>query len=259
MTSSAPGAELIFGYHAVSALLAAQPDRITEMWVQSGRCSPRAQRLLAEVERLGIEVRRLPRRRLDQLTGGACHQGIVARAAAVRPPPERDLDAILAKISPSTLLLVLDGVQDPRNLGACLRTADAVGVHGIIVPKDRAASLTPAARKVACGAAEAVPFQQVTNLARTLEKLRETGIFVVGAAPQAARSLYEAELTGPIAIVLGGEERGLRRLTREHCDCLVRIPLVGTVASLNVAVAAAVLLYEVRRQQWGAQRGSSQR
>jgi 23S rRNA (guanosine2251-2'-O)-methyltransferase len=187
---------------------------------------------------------------LDQLTGGGCHQGVVARLAGGTSSVARDLDALLAECRETALLLVLDGVQDPRNLGACLRTADAVGVQALIVPKDRAASLTPAARKVACGAAETVPFQQVTNLARTLEKLRNAGLFVVGAAAEASKTLYDVDLTGPVAIVLGGEERGLRRLTREHCDCLVRIPLTGTVGSLNVAVAAAVLLYEAHRQRW---------
>lgn len=250
MTAAEPEAELIFGYHAVSAALAARSRCIAEVWIQSGRCDQRRQRLLADLERLGINVRRLPRRSLDQLTGGGCHQGVIARCGSAMPSPRRDLDAILAECPESALLLVLDGVQDPRNLGACLRTADAVGVHALIVPKDRAASLTPAARKVACGAAETVPFQQVTNLARTLQELRQAGLLVVGAAPEAAKPLYEADLTGPVAIVVGGEERGLRRLTREHCDCLVRIPLIGTVTSLNAAVAAAVLLYEVRRQRW---------
>jgi 23S rRNA (guanosine2251-2'-O)-methyltransferase len=256
MTAAEP--ELIFGYHAVSAALAARSRSIAEVWLQSGRRDRRMQRLLADLERLGITVRCLPRASLDQLTGGDCHQGIVARCNRAAPHPRWDLDAILAKCPESTLLLVLDGVQDPRNLGACLRTADAVGVHALIAPKDRAASLTPAARKVACGAAETVAFQQVTNLARTLQELRQAGLRVVGAAPEAAKPLYEADLTGPVAIVVGGEERGLRRLTREHCDCLVSIPLIGTVASLNAAVAAAVLLYEVRRQQWWARESGSQ-
>ena len=253
MTAAEPATELIFGYHAVSAVLTARPRRpIAEVWIQSGRADQRTERLLVDLQRLGIPMRRLPRRALDQLTAGGCHQGIVAHCVGGTPSSRRGLDAILAECTEPALLLVLDGVQDPRNLGSCLRTADAVGVHALIVPKDRAASLTPAARKVACGAAETVPFQQVTNLARTLQGLRQAGLFVVGAAAEAEKSLYEAELTGPVALVLGGEERGLRRLTREHCDCLVRIPLVGTVASLNVAVAAAVLLYEVRRQRWRA-------
>ncbi len=258
MTAPGAEAELIFGYHAVSAVLAAQPRRIVEIWIQLGRGDQRIQRLLADVQRLGINVRWLPRRSLDQLTAGGAHQGVVAHCGRGTPATRRDLAAILNECREAALLLVLDGVQDPRNLGACLRTADAVGVHALIVPKDRAVSLTPAARKVACGAAETVPFQQVTNLARTLQELGEAGLFIVGAAPEAAKSLYEADLTGPVAVVLGGEERGLRRLTRERCDCLVSIPLVGAVASLNVAVAAAVLLYEVRRQRWRAQEGGRQ-
>ncbi len=250
MTALEPDAELIFGYHAVSAVLAERPRRITEVWIQSGRSDYKVRRLLVDLQRFGINVRLLPRRSLDRLTGGGVHQGVVAHCGGGMLCAPKDLGAILAECSESALLLVLDGVQDPRNLGACLRTADAVGVQALIVPRDRAASLTPAARKVACGAAETVSFQQVTNLARTLQELRQAGVFVVGAAPEATTSLYEADLTGPIAIVLGGEERGLRRLTRERCDCLVRIPLVGTVSSLNVAVAAAVLLYEARRQRW---------
>lgn len=249
MTALEPDAELIFGYHAVSAVLAARPRRITEVWVQLGRSDQKTRRLLVDLQRVGIIVRRLPRRSLDQLTGNGAHQGVVAHCGGTLSPP-KDLGAILAACREPALLLVLDGVQDPRNLGACLRTADAVGVQALIVPKDRAASLTPAARKVACGAAETVPFQRVTNLARTLQELRAAGLVVVGAAPEAKTSFYEADLTGPVAIVLGGEERGLRRLTRQRCDFLVSIPLTGTVASLNVGVAAALLLYEVRRQRW---------
>lgn len=259
MTAPGAEAELVFGYHAVSAVLARQPRHIVEICVQLGRTDQRMQLLLADVQRRGINIRRLPRRSLDQLAGGGAHQGIIARCAGGRPVSRTDLAGILEQCREAALLLVLDGVQDPRNLGACLRTADAVGVHALIVPKNRAVSLTPAARKVACGAAETVPFQQVTNLARTLQELGEAGLFIVGAAPEAATSLYDTDLRGPVAVVLGGEERGLRRLTRAHCDCLVSIPLIGTVASLNVAVAAAVLLYEVRRQRWRARAEGRQR
>ncbi|MGF1612907.1 MAG: 23S rRNA (guanosine(2251)-2'-O)-methyltransferase RlmB [Gammaproteobacteria bacterium] len=259
MTASGPKTDLIFGYHAVSAALAVEPDSIREVWIQSDRGDRRMQRLVTAVEQLGITVQRLSRRSLDQLAAGGCHQGVIVRCGRIPRPSWNSLDALLADCQAAPLLLVLDGVQDPRNLGACLRTADAVGVHAVIVPKHRAASMTPAVRKVACGAAETVPLWQVTNLARTLRELCSTELFVVGASPEASPTLYEVDLTGPVAIVLGSEERGLRRLTREHCDCLVRIPLHGTVTSLNVAVAAAVLLYEVHRQRWLRRQGAGRR
>lgn len=242
---------LAYGYHAVSAVFARAPHSLTELWVQASRDDHKVQPLLAMAERLRVPIHRVPRKVLDTLVGGARHQGIIVRCAPGAQSARTTLEAVLAACSESPLVLVLDGVQDPHNLGACLRTADASGVHAVVAPKHRAASLTPAARKVACGAAETVPFLSVTNLSRTLTWLREAGLLVVGAVPEAGQVVYETDLTGPLAMVIGGEERGLRRLTREYCDCLVRIPMVGKVASLNVSVAAGVLLYEARRQRLG--------
>lgn len=242
--------ELVFGLHAVQAALGYEPDKLREIRVERSRRDARLRRLLDEARRCGVSVRFEAREALDRLSGGARHQGVVARLAelpAVRD--EADLTQVLNRIKKSALLLVLDGVQDPHNLGACLRSADAAGVHAVIAPANRAVGLTPTVRKVACGAAETVPFIQVTNLARTLRELQAQGLWTVGAAGEADKSLYEVDLAGPVAIVLGAEDKGLRRLTREHCDDLARIPMAGTVESLNVSVAAGIFLFEARRQR----------
>ena len=186
---------------------------------------------------------------LDRMAAGGVHQGVVAEVAEAVAPGEGDLEDIVRAAGPGVLLLVLDGVQDPHNLGACLRTADAAGVHAVIAPRDRAAGLTAVARKVAAGAAEAVPFIQVTNLARTLGRLKELGLWIVGAAGQAEMDLYQADLKGPLVIVMGSEGAGLRRLTREACDFTVRLPMQGVVESLNVSVATGIVLYEALRQR----------
>jgi len=177
------------------------------------------------------------------------HQGVIGRLQPSRERNERDLELLLDGLEHPPFLLVLDGVQDPHNLGACLRTADAAGVDAVIAPRDRAAGLTATACKVACGAAQTVPFIRVTNLARTLGRLQKAGIWLVGAAGEEDRELYQADLTGPLAIVVGGEGRGLRRLTRERCDLLVSIPMAGIVESLNVSVATGICLYEALRQR----------
>ncbi len=245
------GEELIFGLHAVAAALRGEPAGLQELWVDRQRQDARMRALLAEARWRGVTVHLMARAELDRLTRQARHQGVAARpaggAASVRR--ELDLTELLTAVQGAPLLLVLDGVQDPHNLGACLRSADAAGVHAVIAPADRAAGLTPAVRKVACGAAEAVPFVPVTNLARALRWLQAQRVWVVGAAVEADISLYEMDFTGPVAVVLGAEERGLRRLTREVCDYLVRIPMAGQVASLNVSVAAGVLLFEAVRQR----------
>lgn len=195
----------------------------------------------------------VPRQELDRLAGngpdGLRHQGVLARMQAPAPGNESDLLELLTGLETPPLLLVLDGVQDPRNLGACLRSADAAGVHAVVVPRDRAAELTAVARKTAAGAAESVPLFVVTNLARCLRELRSAGVWLVGLAGEAETDLYQARLTGPLAMVLGAEGSGLRRLTREHCDELLRIPMAGSVESLNVSAATAVCLFEALRQR----------
>jgi 23S rRNA (guanosine2251-2'-O)-methyltransferase len=190
----------------------------------------------------GIACQAVRRETLDGMAGGGAHQGVVARLAPAAPLDEDDLEALLDRLEGPPLLLVLDGVQDPHNVGACLRTADAAGVHAVIIPRDRAAGLTPAARKAAAGAAETVPLIRVVNLARCLRKLKDRGIWLAGAEANAP-SVFSVDLSGPLALVLGGEGAGLRRLTRETCDLLVSLPMKGSVASLNVSVAAGALLY----------------
>ncbi|MDQ5908693.1 MAG: rRNA (guanosine-2-O-)-methyltransferase RlmB [Pseudomonadota bacterium] len=243
--------ELIHGLHAVTAALEYEADQVRGLWVERQRRDGRIQALLDIASRQGVVVHPVDRAELDRLTGGARHQGVVARLALrQRTLGEADLPTLLAAVEGPLLLLVLDGVQDPHNLGACLRSAAAAGVHAVIAPADRSASLNATVRKVACGAAEIVPFVSVTNLARTLRALQEQGIWIVGAAGEAGDSLYEVDFTPSTAIVLGGEEKGLRRLTREVCDRLAQIPMVdGGVESLNVSVAAGVFLFEAQRQR----------
>jgi len=246
-------ADHAYGLHAVEGLIAANPEQVREIAVAAGRNDRRLAGLIAMAEAHGIAVRRLPGAELDRLLPGARHQGVIATLAAASSEGarEQDLAAFLAGLAEPPFLLVLDGVQDPHNLGACLRTADAAGVQAVIVPRDRAAGITPVVRKVACGAAETVPVFTVTNLARSLRQLKEAGVWIYGASGDAERSLYGTDLRGPLALVLGGEGKGLRRLTRELCDFLIAIPMAGRVESLNVSVAAGVLLYEAQRQRVG--------
>jgi predicted rRNA methylase len=241
--------QLIYGQHAVRAALKYDPTHIVEVWLERRRADPRTQRLVDGLQALSVPLHQVGKRQLDELVGGESHQGVVVRYAGPSPQGEQALAHYLDELQVPPLLLILDQVQDPHNLGACLRTADAAGVHALIAPRDRAVGLTPAVHKVASGAAGRLPFFQVTNLARTLRDLRERGIWLVGAAGEAEQELYEADLTGPLGLVMGAEESGLRRLTREHCDALVRIPMLGGVESLNVSVAAGVLLYEAVRQR----------
>ena len=240
---------LAFGLHAVRHLLRAAPERVRALHVQDGRSdgSMRALLELAHAARARVDV--LPRTELDRMLPGARHQGVIAEIVAARVLDERALVDLVETSAEATLLLVLDGVQDPHNLGAMLRLADAAGVHAVVAPRDRAVGLTPAVRKVASGAAETVPFAQVANLARALSLIREAGVRAVGAVAEAAATLYDEDLRGPVALVLGGEARGLRRLTRERCDRLVRLPMRGSVESLNVGVAAGICIYEALRQR----------
>lgn len=243
--------EVIHGIHAVAAALKHRPERVGGLWVERQRRDARMQALLDQAAHLGVLIHHADRAELDRLSDGARHQGIVARLSVRQTARgEDDLPDLLVAASGPALLLVLDGVQDPHNLGACLRSAAAAGVHAVIVPSDRAVGLNATVHKVACGAADLVPFVPVTNLARTLRALREQGVWVVGAAGEAETSVYEIDFTAPTAIVLGAEEKGLRRLTREVCDHLARIPMAGGgVESLNVSVATGVFLFEARRQR----------
>jgi 23S rRNA (guanosine2251-2'-O)-methyltransferase len=245
-------ARVLIGFHAVLARIRADPSSVLEILADEGRHDARIEDTLRVADQAGIRVIRVPSRRLDGFYGGGRHQGIVARVEA--RDERATLSDVLGALSESPILLVLDGVTDPHNLGACLRVADAAGAHALIVPKDRSAGLTPTVAKVASGAAESVPYLAVTNLARTLDELKERGIWIIGATDDSREELYDVDLPEPIAWVLGSEGVGLRRLTRERCDRLVRIPMHGRVASLNVAVAAGLCLYESRRRK-GAARG----
>ena len=238
---------IIYGFHAVTAQLRQRAHDVQEIFLDASRSDARATELARQAERAGVRVMLVDGERLAGLTGHARHQGVAAKVVA--KTPQHDLDAILDHAGDAALLLVLDGVQDPHNLGACLRVADAFGVHAVIAPKDRAVGITPVVAKVASGAAETVPYIAVTNLARELRELCERGIWVVGADQQAGQDVFEAKLEGPLAWVLGAEGEGMRRLTREHCDELFRIPMVGTVESLNVSVATGVCLAETLRQR----------
>ncbi|QIM67941.1 23S rRNA (guanosine(2251)-2'-O)-methyltransferase RlmB [Basfia succiniciproducens] len=241
--------ENIYGIHAVNSFLATAPERLIEVYVLKGREDKRLQPLLKELHQLGISVQFLNRQTLDNKANGEVHQGIIARVQPAKELNENNLERILSN-NKDPLLLVLDGVTDPHNLGACLRTADAAGVCAVIVPKDKSAQLTSIARKVACGAAEVVPLIRVTNLARTLRDLQQNhNIWVVGTAGEATETLYQTKLIGPLALVMGAEGDGMRRLTREHCDQLISIPMAGSVSSLNVSVATGVCLFEIVRQR----------
>jgi len=242
----------VWGIHAVSGLVKRAPERVLEVSIARGRNDRRLEELLTAISRAGISITEVPRQTLDRMSEEGAHQGIIARC---RPRPvanENDLDEILDGLDQAAFLLVLDGVQDPHNLGACLRTADAVGVDAVIVPKDRAVGLTPVVRKTASGAAETVPFIRVTNLARTLRVLKERGIWLIGTTEAVGNPIFDADLKGPLAIVMGAEGKGLRRLTREQCDVLADLPMKGEVESLNVSVAAGVCLYLALGQRRGS-------
>lgn len=241
--------EFIHGFHAVVSRLRSAPESVKEIYLDAERKDARSRDLLRLAEQHGVRVMPVDRARLDGMAAGAKHQGVIARAEPVKLATH--LDDILEDLTEPVLLLILDGVTDPHNLGACLRVADAMGAHAVLAPKDRAVGLNATVRKVASGAAESVPFITVTNLARTLRELQEKGIWVVGAAGEAQIELFQAKLSGPIAWVMGAEGEGLRRLTRETCDELVKIPMFGSVESLNVSVASGICLAETRRQRMG--------
>jgi len=243
--------EKVCGLHAVTALLEGDAEAITELWVQRTRKDRRLERLLGLARRRVGVVHEVERADLDRLVPGVRHQGVVALARGGHMRGEPDIGPLLDAAGPAPLVLVLDGIQDPHNLGACLRTADGAGVTLVVAPRDRAVGLTAAVRKVACGGAETVPFIQVANLARTLRLLAERGLKIVGLEGMAAAPLSDCDLRGPLVLVMGGEEKGLRHLTREHCSEFAAIPLKGTVESLNVSVAAGIALFEAVRQRDG--------
>ena len=245
--------ETIFGLHAVRMMLERHPERVRTVRIAERRDDPRMRALEDLARRQARPVERVGVRALKGLLGDVVHQGVAAEITPLSPWSEDQLFAALEGAA-APLLLALDGVQDPHNLGACLRTADACGVLAVIVPKDRAAQLTPAARKVAAGAAETTPVVTVTNLARTLRLLKEAGLWTVGAEAASEKGADTVDFTGPVVLVLGAEGSGLRQLTRQNCDFLVRLPRLGAVESLNVSVAAGMLLYEAVRQRSSGQR-----
>ena len=245
---TSPKVQTIYGLHAVRSMLERHAPRVLRVYLGERRADARVRMIAELAQRHAREVQRVEPRALQQMLGDVAHQGL---AAEITPLAPWDEDTLLAALQSATapLLLALDGVQDPHNLGACLRTADACGALAVIVPKDRAAQLTPAARKVAAGAAETTPVVTVTNLARTLRLLKDAGLWVVGADALAATRADAVDLKGAVVLALGGEGSGLRQLTRQHCDFLVRLPQLGAVESLNVSVAAGMLLYESVRQR----------
>ncbi len=238
---------MIFGFHAVTARLRHDASSVEEIYIDSGRHDGRMHDLINAAKAAGVRVIPADDQRLNNMVGTRRHQGVVAKAGELSLA--RNLDELLDAIEGPPLLLVLDGITDPHNLGACLRAADGAGAHAVIAPKDRAVGLNATAAKVASGAAETVPYITVTNLARTLRELKERDIFLIGTDDDAEKNLYQADFSGPAALVMGSEGEGMRRLTREHCDVLVSIPMFGSVESLNVSVATGVCLFEARRQR----------
>lgn len=238
-----------YGIHTIDAMLSAQPQRIIELYVQAKRDDQKLQAIKQLAKKNNIKIITLSKDELDRMTQHANHQGVVVLCKKAKSYSEADLEDLVVNLTEPAFFLVLDGIQDPHNLGACLRSADAAGVHAVIAPKDKSVGLTATASKVASGAAETVPFIQVTNLARTLRFLKDNNIWIYGADSEAPENLFKGKFTGSVAMVLGAEGSGLRRLTREHCDGLYKIPMSGSVSSLNVSVATGIFLFEVVRQR----------
>lgn len=239
----------LFGLHSVQAALDYSPNKIHKAWVDTGRQDKRLTQAIDNLLDLGIEPEKVDRKKLDRLAENNNHQGIVIEVEMPAELSESDLKTAVENLTETAFFLVLDNVQDPHNLGACLRTADATGVHGVIITKDNATGITPTVCKVASGAAETVPVYQVTNLARTLRWLKGEGLWIMGAAGETAQTIYSTDFSVPMALVVGTEGKGLRRLTKEQCDVLVSVPMLGKVESLNLSVATGVLLYEAVRQR----------
>ncbi|MDB5773901.1 MAG: rRNA methyltransferase [Herbaspirillum sp.] len=241
--------KMIFGFHAVTSRLRHEASSVEEIYVDASRKDGRMMDLLSAAKSANVRIIAVDDERLSNIVGTRRHQGVVAKAGELSLA--RNLDELLDAIEGPPLLLILDGITDPHNLGACLRVADGAGAHAVIAPKDRAVGLNATAAKVASGAAENVPYITVTNLARTLRELKEREIWLIGTTDDAEKNLYQADFSGPAAIVMGSEGEGMRRLTRETCDMLVSIPMFGSVESLNVSVASGVTLFEARRQRMG--------
>ena len=244
--------EAVIGIHAVSSALRLRPHEVRELWVDRARTDDRLQLLIDSAVAHNIQVHHVSKTHLDRLVGHSRHQGVVANSHAGHWLNENQLYTLLDQIEQSPFLLILDCIQDPHNLGACLRSADGAGVDAVILPKDRSVGLTATVRKVASGATDSVPVFQVTNLARVLSGLKQRGIWLYGLAGEATQTLYDQKLVGAVALVLGAEGRGLRRLTRDSCDQLVSLPMAGQVESLNVSVATGICLYEAVRQRQNA-------
>jgi len=242
---------VVYGIHAVGALLNNPLRKASKLYIQEDRQDKKITLLMEKAQEKNCRIELLNNKDMQKRFPDLVHQGIVAVASPLPDYQEKDLLPLLEKINQPLLILILDGITDPHNLGACLRTADAAGVHAVIIPKDKSASITPVVSKVASGAAESMPLFRVTNLVRSMELLKEKGVWLYGAAGEACQTLYQFDYTGHIALILGAEGDGLRRLTREHCDGLFSIPMLGSVDSLNVSVATGIALYETVRQRKG--------
>lgn len=246
--------DIVLGIHAVNEMIKRTPERFIELWLLKGREDERTLPIINLARKYGIPTQQVHRKVLDEKSDGEQHQGILAKVTPGKTYTENDIESIAAQAenkNEQPFFLILDGVTDPHNLGACLRNADAAGVHAIIVPKDNAARITAVVRKVAVGAAETVPLLQVTNLARAMKQLQKIGVWIVGTAGETDTCLYDIKLQGAMALVMGAEGKGMRRLTRENCDQIVKLPMAGTVSSLNVSVATGICLFEIVRQRLG--------
>lgn len=242
---------IVYGLHTVRHALEHSPGDILECWIQASKKKVKSFQTIADLAKShGVSVQWVEKGTLEKLTGKSVHQGVVIKGRRIQPAKQTDIDSFLSEAgNKPSFILVLDGIQDPHNLGACLRSANAAAVDAVVIPKDRAVQINATVSKVASGAIEHTPVITVTNLARALEKLKSAGIWVIGTSDDAKQSLYEADLTGPLALVLGAEGKGMRQNTRKHCDRLVRIPMAGQVESLNVSVAAGVVMFEAMRQR----------
>ncbi|MGY0559228.1 MULTISPECIES: 23S rRNA (guanosine(2251)-2'-O)-methyltransferase RlmB [unclassified Luteimonas] len=239
----------IAGINAVAAAIEHDAEHVREVLVEAGAKNPRIAEIESDAQRKDIDVRRVTQQALDGVAGGLRHQGVAARYAAAKTWDENDLSELVEAAEGKALVLVLDGIQDPHNLGACLRSAAAAGATAVVIPKDKAVQVNATVRKTSAGAADTIPVVRVTNLARTLRELQKQGVWIHGLAGDATTAIYKADLTGNVALVLGGEGDGMRRLTREHCDHLVNIPMPGGFESLNVSVATGIALFEAVRQR----------
>ncbi len=240
---------IIFGLHTIQEALLLPVSRITEIWLSDRRKDIRISTLINSARGHGIHPNRVSKEKLDKIVAGACHQGVVAYCKPLGIFDESYLFELLNKLNEPPFLLILDCIQDPYNLGACIRTAEAAGVHAVIAPKNRASSITPVALKTSSGAAERLPFIRVTNLSYFLRELRQKGVWLVGTSGECNDALFDVNLKGALAIILGAESKGIRLLTRKCCDQVVRIPMKGCSESLNVSVAAGVCLFEASRQR----------